>query len=242
MANIIRTPKSGNHWTGIELKAYNISIQNLPAKNFFNQDLPDSLHMTFKYLDLATRVNSAIDDFAKGLLRMLGFEERNHVLRSRYPIPLTICGDSSRTAQSDICLIHHHQSTILLLIKEDKTLLGPTDPEPQVIAEAIATFQMNNRNRTRRGLQTKKIMSIPCIMIVGTRPIFYVVPVTEQLSEAVEQGQYPEHKTQVLRYVVGAGTRLTEGMEQPDLNEEALKHYVLFRSFAKRLWSELLSE
>jgi len=35
---------------------------------------------------------------------------------------------------------------ILLLLQEDKSM---KDPEPQVIAEAIATFALNNRKRER---------------------------------------------------------------------------------------------
>jgi len=170
---------------------------------------------------------------------MLNFEERDCVLRSRYAIPLHICGELTQTAQTDICLVHH-ASTILLIVQEDKTRLSAKDPEPQVIVEAIAAFQMNNRNRNQLGMERKDSMSIPCITMVGTRPIFYIVPVTQELSTAVERGQFPEHLTEVRKCVVGKRGRLSEGMEQPDFRLEALKHYILFRSLAKSLWSEFL--
>jgi hypothetical protein len=34
---------------------------------------------------------------------------------------------------------------ILLLLQEDKRLTSMKDPEPQIIAEAIAAFALNNR-------------------------------------------------------------------------------------------------
>lgn len=71
---------------------------------------------------------------------MLGFKERNNALRSRYAIPLHICGDPARTALTDICLLHHAASTILLVVQEDKTEASAKDPGPQVIADAVAAF------------------------------------------------------------------------------------------------------
>lgn len=170
---------------------------------------------------------------------MLSYEERGCVLRSRYAIPLHICGERTRTAQTDICLVRH-ESAILLLIQEDKTEISTKDPEPQVIAEAIAAFQTNNYNRRQRGREQMDRMSIPCITMVGTRPIFYVVPVTQQLSTAVERGEYPEHVTQVRKCIVGEKRRASEGMHRPDFRVEALKHYMLFRSLAKGHWLDFL--
>ncbi|KAI9566181.1 hypothetical protein HD554DRAFT_2315632 [Boletus coccyginus] len=240
-------------------------IRNQPARTFFGQDLPatlagvdpefvngtlpgeaenDETHHLLLYPDLASKVNDsqerAIDDFAKDLLRMLNFEERDCVLRSHSAIPLLICGEATRTIQTNICLVRH--SFILLIVQEDKTL-SAKDPEPQVIAGAVAAFQLNNRNRCQLGMDRKDSMSIPCIRIVGTRPIFYVVPVTKELTMAVEMGQYPEHLTEVRRCVVGEEKgRVSEGMEQLDFRLEALKHYILFRSLAKSLWSDFFAD
>ncbi|KAN0088695.1 hypothetical protein V8E55_005752 [Tylopilus felleus] len=99
---------------------------------------------------------------------------------------------------------------------------------------------MNNRNRARVGLEKRDSMSIPAITMVGTRPIFYVVPVTQELSTAVERGEHPEQSTEVRKCVVGEKRRLSEGMEKPDFRLEALKHYALFRPLAKSLWLEFL--
>jgi hypothetical protein len=170
---------------------------------------------------------------------MLGFEQRGCILRSRYSIPLKICGvEPSQTVQADICLLHN-ASTIFLLVQEDKSELSA---ESKVISQAIASFQENNRNRIRLGKRRKNSMSIPCITMVGTRPIFYVVPVTQQLCTSVEQGQHPEEATEVRKCVVGAETQWSDGMERLDFRLEALKHYVLFRSLTEGLLSEILAD
>ena len=42
-------------------------------------------------------------------------------------------------AKTDVCVIDA-ASEILLLVQEDKTHTSPSDPEPQLIAEAIGAF------------------------------------------------------------------------------------------------------
>ena len=54
---------------------------------------------------------------------MLGFDERGCILRSRYTIPLKICGESTQTVQADVCLLHN-ESTICLLVQEDNSELS----------------------------------------------------------------------------------------------------------------------
>ena len=167
MANLIRSAKSGNDWTTNDLLAYNIKVSSQSPDKFYGQSLPtveslsssidpnlltgtlgtkglsDETYRLLQYLDLASKANagqeSAVDDVAKEILRALGYEKRGLLLRSRYAIPLLISGDLNRSAQTDVCLVQG-SSTILLVVQEDKT-----DPEPQVIAEAIATFQCNSR-------------------------------------------------------------------------------------------------
>ena len=107
-----------------------------------------------------------------------------------------------------------------------KNTVSVHDPEPQVIADAIATFQCNNRIRARLGEPERNSMTIPCITMIGTRPIFYLVPVTRVLSEAVATAQYPLSTTVVKKCVVTSNScRLSEGMETPDFRQVALQHY-----------------
>jgi len=265
MANLIRSAKSGSDWSTNELLAYNIAVQRQDVVNFFGHELGPIDHLdsnllssadpttasdfskeTYRfliYLDLASRANagqeSAIDDLAKSVLEVTGFDQTGTILRTRYDIPFTICGDSRRAARSDVCLVHVN-SMILLVVQKDKTVFSSSDPEPQIIAEAIATFQYNNRKRVDRGLPQLDTMTIPCITMVGTRPFFYQIPVTRQLSDGVATGQFPPQPTVVRRCGPPARRRASEGMEVPDYRRIALQYYDAFRGVAKDCWTKYL--
>lgn len=187
-------------------------------------------------MDLASTADagqeSAIYDFARETLRVLGYERRG-LLRSRYAIPLLICDDPNRSAQTDVTLING-SSIILLVVQEDETTFSARYPEAQVIAGAIATFQYNNRTRARLGQCELDTMTIPCITMIGTRPIFYLVPVTQGLSQAVATAQYPTNPTVVKKCVVASNSgRLSEGMETVDFRQVAIQHYTAFRTLAE---------
>jgi hypothetical protein len=124
---------------------------------------------------------SAINDLAKEILPVLGYERRGLIIRSRYNIPLQTCGDPNRSARTAVSLIQF-PSTILLVVQEDAASV--CDPEPQVIAEAIAAFQFNNRTRARLGQPELDSMTIPCTTIIDTRPIFHLIPVAREENSA----------------------------------------------------------
>ncbi|RDB22092.1 hypothetical protein Hypma_011101 [Hypsizygus marmoreus] len=266
MSNMIRSAKSGSDWTSNDLAAYNIRVRRQSAEDFFGykpdtipdtvdpafltarvpptEDLSDATYRLLQYLDLANNANSgqesAIHDFAKELLRLLGFEERGTLLRSRYAIPFMISGDTGRVAQTDLCLVHG-SSTILLVIQEDEPLISSKNPEAQVVAEAITTFQYNNAARDRSGFDELESMTIPAITMIGTRPVFYKIRVTQQLSNAVAMAQYPTTETEVYKCIVAPGSRrLSEGMENPEFRQDILKHYEAFKKLAKECWAEFI--
>lgn len=66
-----------------------------------------------------------------------------------------------------------------------------------MIAEAIAAFVENNRLR-RPPLAQETIYAIT---MVGTRPIFYKIPVTQALVDDLVTAQYPAQPTVVQRLV-----------------------------------------
>ena len=124
------------------------------------------------YLGLATNSGqeTALGDFARELLHICGFEERGRVLRSRYTIPLSICGESNTVAQTDVCLLDRQYDLTRSIRGQDD--FYSSNPEPQIIAEAIAAYQYNNDRRARMGLPVLNTMTIPCITMVGTRQPF----------------------------------------------------------------------
>ena len=264
--NFIRSAKPGSDWSKNELIAYNISVSLVPAEEFFcsvaepslehldpniftapagadGANLSDAVVSYLGYLDLAVNATqeSSIDDFAVRTLDLLGFNERGTVLATRYAIPLTICADSDWIAQTDVCLLYRPTMVLLVLIK-DKTLSNRTDAEAQVIASAIAAFQFNNQKREGKGLAGLAAMTIPCITMSGTRPTFYLVPVTQELSTAVIGGVYPATETRVSKCVTVAGhtRRASEGMEDTVYRKLALKRLLAFKTLAKSYWNLFL--
>ena len=265
MVSIYRHAKCGKDWTMNDLQAYNITVSSQSPYQFYGKPLPkvksltsidpnllsgtlgtpglsDETYRLLQYLDLASRVESsqasAVHDFTKEILRALGYEKRGLLLRSRYAIPLLVAGDANRTVQTDVCLVQG-SSAVLMVVhwQEDKNTVS-VDPEPQVIAEAIAAFHFNNRIRARLAETELGSMTIPCIAMIGTRPIFYLVPVTRELSDAVARASYPPSRTVVKKCVVASNSRsISEGMETPSFRQVALQHYTAFRPLAETHWS-----
>jgi len=220
MANLIQSAKPGSKWTTKELLNYNIEVVPETVATFFgNANLPPSTisptilahevypavglprddRLFFHFLEdamiLSPGEESAVADFAVHLLRLLGYDEPNRYIRRRKEIPLFMCLTNTH-AKTDVCVIDP-TSGILLLVQEDKQYLGKKDPEPQLIAEAIAAFQSQNCRLSAAGLPTVNTAVIPGITMVGTAPTFYKVDLTTTLVDAVELGEYPAQTTVV---------------------------------------------
>ncbi|KAJ7720743.1 hypothetical protein DFH07DRAFT_946978 [Mycena maculata] len=180
MAHIIRTAKSGNDWTENDLAAYNIHAQSLV--DFFGIEklpsVPASLgafittkdrtnatdNDTYKllhHLDLAhmpkVGQEAAVDLFAE----KLGYADGRRA--ASVHLRLQLQRSDGRAASSN---------DILLLVQDGKRLENGADPEPQVIADAIAAFQRNNFTRERElHLPALDRMLIPTITCAGRSPL-----------------------------------------------------------------------
>ncbi|KAF8628618.1 hypothetical protein AX17_005953 [Amanita inopinata Kibby_2008] len=251
MANIVRLAKSGNQWSSNELVAYNIVIHEQEAHQFFGGPLPEykgpvgfvehedrvqgldtpSLAL-IKRLDLAMKIlegeESAVDDFAAELLRVMGYEMDQTVIRTRKSLQLLMCGENV-FAKTDVCLLDA-SSEILLLIQEDKTHINPSNPEAQLIAEAIATFQQNNAKRVDDlFLEPLETQVIPGITMVGTFPRFYKIKVTTDLDNSIRFGQYPAMQTVVYRHTPRVPRRRSDGMRPLENRRLVLRCYEAFK-------------
>ncbi|KIM92408.1 hypothetical protein PILCRDRAFT_810464 [Piloderma croceum F 1598] len=243
MANLIRSSKSGHDWTINDLMAYNISIVQQNTATFFGQatlPLPaqhpdllnrlmademvdDDSYQVVRYMDLAMDPvpgeESAVGDFAMQLLRMMGYASRTlrRDLRSRKDISLFICREWWH-AKTDVCVMD--RSSYLLLVQEDKRHLETVDPEPQLIAEAIAA--------------PLDIKIMAGITMTGTAPTFFKIPVTLELIKAVQRGEYPATPTVVAMHrpnVPRPVRRLSEGMHPLDNRCCILSCFEAFRQF-----------
>ena len=137
---------------------------------------------------------SAVADLAMQLLCTMGYASRalHRDLRSRKYIPLLICGEWKH-AETDVCIIDRDE--ILLLVQEDKRHKEPGDPRPQLFAGAIASVQSNNEVRRRAGLAELYFKIMPGIIMIGTSPMFFKIPATRDLLQAVQRGHFPATPT-----------------------------------------------
>jgi len=265
MANLLRTAKSGSDWGGSELAAYNIEIKFQNAATFFGVNpLPaptvadevltrinaddmqdDHNYKLLRYMDLAMdpvpTEGSAVVDFVVHLLTVLGYVPRTRMTRTRADIPLRICGEQGH-AKTDVYIVDSNE--ILLLVQEDKRHKESKDPEPQLVAEAIAAFQSNNWKRVHILGQEPILMKvIPGITLTGSSPTFFKVPVTKELADAVEFGVYPATQTVVYAHLPSLprpARRLSEGMKPLDNRSQILSCYEAFKLFVN--WYDLLSQ
>ncbi|KAJ7759988.1 hypothetical protein B0H16DRAFT_1415663 [Mycena metata] len=257
MANIIRSAKSGSDWTNNETDAYNIHLSfqdattvrplaQLPAPMIDNEILTvqgandtvsDTNYNLLSLLDIAMDASnpqeSAVCDFAVSLFHALGYIHRPRVARTRQELRFLICGES-KYAKPDVSILDRSMDDIILLVQEDKRLGGPTDAYAQLIAEAIAAYQVNQSTRTASGLARLQSLVVPGILLVGTSPIFYNVPLTEELVRCVERGEYPTTPTIVAVHLPDLPRphrRWVEGMEPLDNRRIILECYEAFKAF-----------
>jgi hypothetical protein len=255
MAQLIRSAKSGSDWSSHELRAYNIVVENQDAATFFgmeNLPLPsvdpalltatdpedspnDDVYEFLRLMDLAMNLNpgeeSAVDDFAAKLLRTLHYSPMGKVIRARKDIPLVICGEN-RHAKTDVCILDKNE--IILLVQEDKRHMEWKDPEPQLVAEAIAAFAENNRIRKRLDRPRLYSKVIPGITMTGTAPTFYKIEVTVALEDCVVSGIYPPARTTVYVHYPKVPRRekfTAEGMKPLDNRRIILSCYEAFKQF-----------
>lgn len=254
MANLTRSAKSSIDWTDYDLKSYNINLVSQSPHEFFGvQVFPhptvDAELLTnleadtmqndrnaelVNLLDLAS--HSSVVDFVVELLKTTGYARRNRVVRTRRESSLLVCGEYCQ-AKTDVSLVDRElHDTILLLIQETEC---PEDNEPirdtraQLVAEALAAFTQNNINRQLADLPVVDDKVMPGIVMEGTSPIFFKIPVTEELSTHVRHGTYPLTPTTVtfcFPPVPQLPNRRSDGMKPLDSRREILQCYEAFKT------------
>jgi len=136
------------------------SVDAAQAANDWNAELLNLLDMAM----------SAVDDFAAGFFRALGYAKHNRVARTRRDLSLLICGEF-RHAQTDVCIVDRDHNDILL-VQEDKRFEEGEggDPQAQLIAEAIAAFGINNEQRVNADVDPLDEKVCPIFFSVSLHP------------------------------------------------------------------------
>ncbi|KAI0274229.1 hypothetical protein BGY98DRAFT_995401 [Russula aff. rugulosa BPL654] len=247
MANLTRSAKSASKWTLNDLDSYNITLKELDPCSFFGlQGLPqpsvdhellenvDAGAMQqvdhaqlINYLDYAMTPEggkSAVIDFVFRLFRPLGYVHLGQYAHKRVDLPLSICGEN-RHAETSVCIINHSQESnhIVLLVQAVKrSKHEPVNTPAQLVAEAVAAFNKNNAKREAIGHPPLAEQVIPAIIMVGTSPVFYKIPVTRTLSTHIRHGTYPPEETRV--------TYCYPIVPRPSSWHEILKCYEAFKT------------
>ncbi len=199
--------------------SYSESDSELPLPKVHNEVLtveyPRAAQHDDAYLLLSTMnhvVNnnqgkdSSVVDFIAHLFRVLGYVGRaeGRSTRNRIQVPISKYYPEI-LAKPDICIMDK-KDQIVLLVQEDKTNLyssHSTHPEVELIAGAIAAFVSNKSfiQRTSRlgDILVDQVMA--GIVMRGTMPVFYKIPITAQLVDAVSRGMKPEQETIVDAYI-----------------------------------------
>ena len=108
------------------------------------------------------------------------------------------------------------------------------DPEPQLIAEAIAAFYQNNLRRKLAGRPMVNSQTFPGITMVGVVPTFYRIPVTTELVRCVRTGRHPPEPTIVQRCIPPVPDRDAypeEGLVPLDNRRIVMQCFEAFKAF-----------
>ncbi|KAF9185694.1 hypothetical protein BGZ49_004260 [Haplosporangium sp. Z 27] len=167
-----------------------------------------ALMRTVTHLYMSTRIcinaESSVNDFAVKLLELCEYDEENRAVSTRPKINLLVRG-VQKYAKPDV-YVHTNDGNIVLLVQEDKNWYsGDTkyaDSEVQVVAEAIAAYQHNRKKDVIAHRPTVVVQCIPCIVMLGTYPMFYLITVSEMLSQAVSLGLHSPVVTEVRKYSI----------------------------------------
>ncbi|PPQ87908.1 hypothetical protein CVT25_001250 [Psilocybe cyanescens] len=85
------------------------------------------------------------DDFVVRLFDILGYTNRDVLLRTRKDIELVCCGMFT-TAKTDVCLLRNRFEIVLLVQEDKRHLEDRRDTEAQLVAEAVAAFRATTKS------------------------------------------------------------------------------------------------
>ncbi|KAL1748446.1 hypothetical protein HDZ31DRAFT_29537 [Schizophyllum fasciatum] len=253
-------------WTTKDLVSYSINMIDVAAADFFkgvsssifeelidplvvngtlqSPDLDTTLYRYFKSIPaLPSAPHAVTTEFCRRTLELLNYPDRASDLFIHYALPFTCCGKRA-LAEPDLCLVGPADIVLLVLVHDKRSAHGlAQDPEPALVACAIAAFQHNNAVRAAHGAPPLDIMTVPCVAFLGTRPVFYLVPVTLMLSKAAMLGLSPvPNKTEVRRCVTAMPPKngrlqLGADMDKLEFRKLAMLRLAQFHAVAKAHWT-----
>ncbi|KAG2741145.1 hypothetical protein P692DRAFT_20880825 [Suillus brevipes Sb2] len=249
MANLIRSPKSGSDWTSdlqrshANLMAYNITAAPQLPEHFFrqnpwrvlircslipilmlsNENISDAIFEDLGQLNLATNPTqeSFMDAFARETLHILGFVERGLIINPHHSIPLRICSDEHRVAQTDVCLLDM-RLMILLVLPADKTVFYASHPESQIPLPLDAMTTL---------LHASLWLTLDPSSILSLSP--------KLSAMRLRLANIPKLKQWCVTFL-GYNRRVNEWTETQDYRRVAFERFLAFKALAKEYWQTFI--
>ncbi|KII91930.1 hypothetical protein PLICRDRAFT_526262 [Plicaturopsis crispa FD-325 SS-3] len=181
---------------------------------------------------------SAVRDFTSHLLHTMGYldgksKEQWGVVQKHHVIQFTAC-DMTVDATPDVCIIDR-SGCVRLLVREDRGVddeHGQFDPEPKVIADAIAAFSRNDHQRRHHlGVPRLEEETIAAFTMDGIVPTFYKATITLDLLDGVHHGKFPRNATKILRHVTALDQEGDEDVLSIDSRKRILAAFEAFKQF-----------
>ncbi|TDL16363.1 hypothetical protein BD410DRAFT_731489 [Rickenella mellea] len=254
-----KTLKYGRVWNRKELVACKIRFDSADASTFFrmtqlpqltlspiilnNIDKPDEplemeVGLYFVYMKGAMELGqswSVVWDFLEFmLLRVFSYAFPFRTLVRRPEMSFIMNGKE----------IVVRDTIVLKLLKEGEYVFvaemhgNPTvDHEPKLIARALAALTHNNQKRASRGLPNLRSQTFCGILITGTAPVFYQIPITQDLLSAIAAGKRPKDVTVVRKFtppVENPAAYIQKGMIPLDNRRIILQCFAAFKDLLVR--------
>lgn len=163
---------------------------------------------------------SAVDEFAKAVLNLLGFNLAPNINVHGPAAMSTSVGGTAVSAIPGIVVTNRSQEIVVLIVQEDKSLLSNVPRQnaiAQLMAEALAAFTHDN---LEAGYQQQTVYGI---LLRGTVPLFFKIPMTienvsriqradQAINDLLIEGQYycPHNDMNEVGYLRTADEHLLE--------------------------------
>jgi hypothetical protein len=152
----------------------------------------------------------AVCQVALSLLQVFEYDCGANLIGLQHPLRGKVAGTEVEVT-ADVCM-ETAQDLVVLLVKavsgsESASITDVLERRPtaeaQLIGLAVAAFQMNAEVMSLSyKVSTFQSQRIPVILMQGTLPTFYIVPVTQKLAMAVAEGGTPASTTVVQKFVL----------------------------------------
>ncbi|KAK0463679.1 uncharacterized protein EV420DRAFT_1638603 [Desarmillaria tabescens] len=178
MANLTVSAKSGSAWGRNELLYFKIQIDGVDVPGFFSvAQLPGP--------NVPTVILSHVDRPSAPLF---------HDTRLFFAYL-----DDAMTAFDEPDGVIHCRKELSFEMRT----VNIVNPEPQLIAEAIAAFHQNNLSRIAARPAPLQQEINPGITMRGSTPMFFKIPIMQCLIDNIVSGVHPQQPTIVQRCVQG---------------------------------------